>query len=157
MLSLQLHLTCLTIWCHHVLRVWTQAVHTSPKHLSPLWAETFGSCTGDAEAVTALPTLGCEEPGSGDWQAGVDTWTARCCRESLRKGRGWVAALVDCRPSIADTSFLPASCTHHATSSVLADSEQAAGKLQLIPSGTSSTTLSALLMHQTQAGKQHHK
>ncbi len=33
--------------------------------------------------------------------------------ESFRKGRGWVAALVDCRPSMADTSFLPASCTHH--------------------------------------------
>ena len=38
------------------------------------------------------------------------TWTARCCLQSLRKGRGCVAARVDCRPSMADTSFFPASC-----------------------------------------------
>ena len=49
--------------------------------------------------------------GSQNVRAKGGTWTARCCRESFRKGRGCVAALVACRPSMADTSFLPASCT----------------------------------------------
>ena len=53
---------------------------------------------------------GMQEWGGREHAATGHTCTARCCRCSLRKGRGCVAARVDCRPSRADTSFLPASC-----------------------------------------------
>ena len=89
--------------CHNVLWVcFVLTIMHSSRHSSSL---ELGRCRGGAGVGRAASRAEQSRAVAGR------ACTARCCRCSLRKGRGCVAARVDCRPSSADTSFLPASCT----------------------------------------------